>query len=114
MDYFTYIPHILEKIVDKCDFDCDFDLPPSNLEMFTLANYVETDASIKNNWLRNNWIRLTPDYIQSDEKDCEQNKYNYKKNESKHQKRLKIGRQQNHKKINATSRAPNRRSTWHH
>ena len=35
------------------------------------------------------------------------------KQENKHkQNKLKIGRQQNHKKINATSRAPNRRSTW--
>ena len=35
------------------------------------------------------------------------------KQENKHkQNKLKIGRQQNHKKISATSRAPNRRSTW--
>ena len=112
MGYFAYITHLLEK---SCFEECDFYLPPTNLRrLFALANYVEPDVLIKNNWLRNNWIRLTPDYIQSDEKDCEKNKYNYKKNESKHQKRLKIGRQQNHKKINATSRAPNRRSTWHH
>jgi hypothetical protein len=35
------------------------------------------------------------------------------KQENKHkQNKLKIGRQRNHKKISATSRAPNRRSTW--
>jgi hypothetical protein len=36
----------------------------------------------------------------------------YKQENKYKQNKLKIGRQQNHKKISATSRAPNRRSTW--
>ena len=70
------------------------------------------------NWIKNlsrgviNWEKLSQTVlpIETTEK---QDKYYYKK-ESKYQKKLKIGRQQNYRKINATSRAPNRRSTWHH
>ena len=71
------------------------------------------------NWIKNlsygviNWEKLYQTALPIETTD-NQNTYYYKKKESKYQKKLKIGRQQNYRKINATSRAPNRRSTWHH